>query len=79
MFFVILFLLQIQMNFYLILGRVTASLIGGMIMDAYGGRIAFRMMGIINFVTAVLYGIFCYFRRSFEYQSATIKPGRSIS
>ncbi|KAG8174169.1 hypothetical protein JTE90_023419 [Oedothorax gibbosus] len=46
--------------------RMTASLIGGMLMDAYGGRVAFRVMGGINLTTAILYGCFCYCRRSFK-------------
>lgn len=44
------------------LGRASGSL-NGLIMNAYGGRVAFRVMAIISLVTAVFYAIFLYVRK----------------
>ncbi|XP_035219875.1 uncharacterized protein LOC118192958 isoform X2 [Stegodyphus dumicola] len=46
------------------IGKFTGSLIGGLIMDAYGGRTAFRVIAIICLVAAVMYGLYVYISRS---------------
>ncbi|XP_035219879.1 major facilitator superfamily domain-containing protein 6-like [Stegodyphus dumicola] len=47
------------------IGKGIGSLIGGLIMDAYGGRTAFRVIAIICLVAAVLYGFYVYIRLSY--------------
>ncbi|GFV85902.1 uncharacterized protein TNCV_1422051 [Trichonephila clavipes] len=45
-------------------GKSSGSLVGGLIMDAFDGRIAFRVMGIICLISAVLYALYLYIRRT---------------
>ncbi|KAG8195814.1 hypothetical protein JTE90_004817 [Oedothorax gibbosus] len=52
--------------FHFLVGKGTASLLGGTLISAYGGRIAFRVMGGINLFTAILYTCFHYSRRCYQ-------------
>ncbi|KFM80402.1 Major facilitator superfamily domain-containing protein 6, partial [Stegodyphus mimosarum] len=45
------------------IGKGSGSLIGGLIMDSFGGRIAYRVIAIICLISAVIYGIYLYIRR----------------
>nr|XP_015917159.1 uncharacterized protein LOC107446893 isoform X1 [Parasteatoda tepidariorum] len=45
-------------------GKTTASLIGGLVMDSFGGRAAFRLIAIICLTSAILYSIYLYVRHS---------------
>ncbi|KFM63076.1 Major facilitator superfamily domain-containing protein 6-A, partial [Stegodyphus mimosarum] len=47
------------------IGKGIGSLTGGLIMDAYGGRTAFRVIAIICLVSAVIYGLYVYIRLSY--------------
>ncbi|GIY97735.1 MFS_1_like domain-containing protein [Caerostris extrusa] len=46
------------------IGKSSGSLVGGFIMDAFNGRVAFRVVGIICLVSAVLYALYLYIRRT---------------
>ncbi|GFS91143.1 MFS_1_like domain-containing protein [Nephila pilipes] len=46
------------------IGKSSGSSIGGFIMDAFDGRVAFRVMGIICLISAVLYALYLYIRRT---------------
>lgn len=44
-------------------GKTVGSLVGGLIMDAFGGKVAFRVVAIICFVAALLYALYLIIRR----------------
>ncbi|XP_054714263.1 uncharacterized protein LOC129223906 [Uloborus diversus] len=46
-------------------GKGTGSLIGGTIMSAFGGRIAFRVIAMMCLIFAAMYAIYLYIRRRF--------------
>ncbi|XP_055936333.1 major facilitator superfamily domain-containing protein 6-like isoform X1 [Argiope bruennichi] len=46
------------------IGKASGSSIGGFVMDAFNGRVAFRVMGIICLISAVLYAFYLYIRRT---------------
>lgn len=45
------------------IGKGTGGLIGGHVMDSFGGRIAFRVMALICLTTAILYAIYLYAKK----------------
>ncbi|GIY05787.1 hypothetical protein CDAR_506601 [Caerostris darwini] len=45
------------------IGRITGGFFGGFLMSSFSSRSAFRIIGIINFASAILCGIYWYFRR----------------
>lgn len=46
-------------------GKATGGLVGGLVMDSFGGRVAFRLIAVICLVAAVLYGIYLSVRNTF--------------
>ncbi|XP_054714243.1 uncharacterized protein LOC129223890 [Uloborus diversus] len=46
-------------------GKVSASVISGLIMNVYGGRVAFRVLAVICLVSSVFYGLFLCARKRF--------------
>ncbi|GIY36165.1 MFS_1_like domain-containing protein [Caerostris extrusa] len=45
-------------------GVAIGSLVGGLLMSAYGGSRAFQIIAAVDLVTAVLYSIYLLFRKS---------------
>ncbi|GFV85896.1 MFS_1_like domain-containing protein [Trichonephila clavipes] len=41
-------------------GRACGNIVGGLLMSAYGGRIAFQVIGVANILTALAYVIYLY-------------------
>ena len=48
----------------LIAGKGAGGFFGGQMMEIYGGRIAYRASALICLVTAVLYALYLYIRRT---------------
>ncbi|XP_035219871.1 uncharacterized protein LOC118192957 isoform X2 [Stegodyphus dumicola] len=46
------------------IGKCSSSLVAGLIMDSFGGRIAYRVIAIVCLIFAAIYGIYLYIRRT---------------
>ncbi|KFM63074.1 Major facilitator superfamily domain-containing protein 6, partial [Stegodyphus mimosarum] len=55
------------------IGKGSGSLIGGLIMDSFGGRLAYRVIAVICLISAVMYGIYIYIRRIYFTENHDIK------
>ncbi|XP_054708112.1 major facilitator superfamily domain-containing protein 6-like protein A [Uloborus diversus] len=53
------------------IGKVSGSMISAFIMNAYGGRNAFRVVAVICLVSSVFYGLYLYVRRRYVHNKSS--------
>jgi len=44
------------------IGKTSSGLVGGLVMNSFGGRVAFRLIAIICLLSALLYGLYLHIR-----------------
>ncbi|GBM23270.1 hypothetical protein AVEN_26006-1 [Araneus ventricosus] len=55
-------------------GKASSGLTGGLIMNAFGGRVAFRFNALLCLACVVLYGFFIFFRKRYTSMKHKIDP-----
>ncbi|CAL1279690.1 unnamed protein product [Larinioides sclopetarius] len=55
-------------------GKTTSGLTSGLIMDAFGGKVAFRFNALLCLASVVLYGFFIFFRKRYISMKHKIDP-----